>query len=476
MAGQEDLPITPYFEETIIGWATESSSGELASAAKNLIKKFNDTFGNARRSIEREPYQIMLFRGTNKMRLRYDALTWFDYILPHQLRSKGDCAGHGSAYVSACLTRKHDNDGAQRFTNKATRFSAEEIMNLTCVKSSCTCKKLHTPTACMSDIEVINGGTIRCGQFFDPKTCMDTLDIVNEKFVLHSRPESTRGIVLLPISHTSNEIFVTMESTWKAIFEVEERLRATLLHFPGGDKIAFPIESVYFNFGSWTTAMSKNKLLKTAHAHVHALLTPETIAALDENGLRHPDTKAFIKRYALNLTGCHRDPVDYEYEDAITLQSSRILFYHIRETEKSIGQIKKSIERLEKNMVKEDTMNTLMRKLFAEFSERKKSEPSSPSTQSDDMHQSNPSNVTSNNNRSDLSSEEKTNTISCSQAPPSTLNSEASRKRPKRKNKKKRYDSTFATTTSKTNICVRVYRYFFFPIIVSIFFYCYLSI
>ena len=453
MARQEDPPTTPYFEETISELTTENSATVLAKAAENLLKRFNDTFENAGRSIEREGYQLKLLRETGKMRLRYDAVKWFDFILPHQSASKDDCARYGSAYVNECLTRKNDNDVAPCFTNEAVRFTAAAVMNLTCVKPGCTCEKLHTPLECTNTIELTEGDPITCGQFFDRATSMDSFCIEDERFTLHSRPGATCDIVLFPVSHTSNEIFVTMESTWKAIFEVEERLRATLAHFAGGDQIAFPIESVYINFGSWTTAMTKNELLKTAHAHVHLLLTPDAISTFNQNGLRRPNREAFVARYALNLTGCHRDPVDYEYDDAIALQRSRILSYHMSETQ--------------------ETMKTSKREIVTEFSAHEKSEPSSPSTLFNDPHESTTSNATFNDEQNDSPSEEGTGTTLHPQIPLSLSNSEVRKKPSECKNEVKRKEekkyNNLITTTNTTNISVGSYCCIFLSVMILIF-------
>ena len=340
------------------------------------------------------------------MRLRYDAITWFNHILPHQLSSNGDCARHGSAYVSACLTQKRDNDVAQSITNKAARSPAAEIMKLTCVKPTCQCEKLHTPSTCTGTIGLIGGGTIECGQFFDRASTMDSFITDGVQFALHSRPGSTRDIVLFPTSHTHNEEFVEMGSTWEAIFEVEKRLRATLLHFAGEVQIEFPIESIYFNYGSWTSAMTQNKSLKNAHAHVHLLLTRDYISTFNQDRPGLADPTSSNKLYVLNLTGCHRDPVDYEYEDAITLRDSQNLFDHAGESE--------------------EKMKTLPQEMLTEFSEREKSEPSS--------------NVICNDGKNDSPSEETIDTNLYPQTP-----------------------------SSPSNTLVRGYCYFFIPVIILIF-------
>ena len=376
------------------------------------------------------------------MRLRYDAITWFDHILPHQLGSRDDCAGHGSKYVSECLTRKHENDIGSPRINKADRFPSSQR-----AASSCVCHprkpnlcRICIPKDCLAEIADIQAGTYVCGQSFSRATIMDLFFTDKEQFALHSRLESTRDILLFPVIHTSNEDFVAKKSTWESIFKVENRLLETLSYFQGGKEIRNPVESIYFNFGSWMTAMDKNVFLKNAHAHAHLLLTRDAISTFNQNGLRRPNREAFIERYVLNLTGCHRDPVDYEYDDAITLQSSRILSYHIIETEKNISQIKDSVKLLEKNTMKEESMKIIMREMLTEFLERKQSEPSSPLILSNDPNQSTSSNAISNDGKNDSPSEETIDTNLYPQTP-----------------------------SSPSNTLVRGYCYFFIPVIILIF-------
>ena len=515
MAGQEDLPITPYFEETINDLRTENSYVVLAKAAGNLLGKFEEAFKSVERSTERQPCQIKFFPTTGEMRLRYDAITWFDHILPHQLGSRDDCAGHGSKYVSECLTRKHENDIGSPRINKADRFPSSQR-----AASSCVCHprkpnlcRICIPKDCLAEIADIQGGTEICGQSFSRATIMDLFFTDKEQFALHSRLESTRDILLFPVIHTSNEDFVAKKSTWESIFKVENRLLETLSYFQGGKEIRNPVESIYFNFGSWMTAMDKNVFLKNAHAHVHLLLTPIAISMLSRDAIQRVYPPREIPLYVLNLTGCHRDPVDYEYDDAITLQSSRILSYHIIETEKNISQIKDSVKLLEKNTMKEESMKIIMREMLTEFLERKQSEPSSPLTLSNDPNQSTSSNAISNDGKNDSASEETMDTNLYPETPSAPSNSEVpktnsnkKKRKKKRKKKKKKGEPPSPLTLSNdpnqstssnaisndgkndspseenvdtnlypetpsapSNILLRGYCYFFIPVIILIF-------
>ena len=218
--------------------------------------------------------------------------------------------------------------------------------------------------------------------------------------------ESTRDILLFPAIHTCNEDFVRKESTWEAISKVEKLTSSDPVRFPWSAwKLRFPSNRSTSILVAGPPAMTKYKLRKNAHAHVHLLLTPIAISMLSRDAIQRVYPPREIPLYVLNLTGCHRDPVDYEYDDAITLQSSRILSYHIIETEKNISQIKDSVKLLEKNTMKEESMKIIMREMLTEFLERKQSEPSSPLILSNDPNQSTSSNAISNDGKNDSASE-----------------------------------------------------------------------
>ena len=364
----------PYIE----GKTGEPHSSEFversADTARKLLDEFKQKLLAANRPIDREPYQIKLFWDSGIMRLRYDALVWFDHILTLHEDTIGDRADIGSEYVSACVIQKHERDVRRRAINSRDRYSTAEIKEHTCSKRSCSCRKTHMPENCKMVIGCINGSSTPCKQFFDEASYIDMIWIERTQFILHSRPESTRDILLFPVNHSENESFVSAISTWQAIITVEQRLLDVLSRIRRSAYTESPIESVYFNYGSWTTAMTKNKLAKTAHAHVHLLLTSTAISVLSSEKPRTTMVPR-EKLYILNLSGCYRDPVDYEFSDAITLMNSRLLYYHIGETEKNIGIIKSDIKKMQndldslrENIITKDSMKMLMEEMFLKFS------------------------------------------------------------------------------------------------------------
>ncbi|CAF1434688.1 unnamed protein product [Adineta steineri] len=309
----------PYIDQIITKPHTsEFFPGTAAKTAETLLSSFKEILKTAKRSIEREPYQIKIFWNNNSMRLRYDALTWFDYILPSGKRTCDAHAEIGSKYVSECLTVEHEKDVRERAMNSRDRYFDKVRRWYTLPRHSYDCGKVHVLKECNKKITFISGSRDECKQFFDDRTYIASVCIDNKCFMLHSRPESTRDILLFPVDHMDNEEFITMSSTWKAIIEVEKRLKDVLSLICPTQTTESPIESVYFNFGSWMTAMTKNQLAKTAHAHVHLLLTANTISTLSPDinlsNFGFSDTL-----YVLNLSGCFRDPIDYEYSDAVIL-------------------------------------------------------------------------------------------------------------------------------------------------------------
>ncbi|CAF4673375.1 unnamed protein product, partial [Rotaria socialis] len=203
---------------------------------------FREILNKAQQPFDREPYQIVFFWHNGIMRLRFDALTWFDYVLPTYNVQAEDRASIGS--------------------------------------------KVHIPASCEDVINCINGNRVVCGQYFDGCTSICSFSVADKPFMLHSRSESTRDIILFPVNHKNNEAFATEGSTWEAIAKVEKELRDCISKIKGEQITTSPIESVFFNFGSWTTVMSKNKLAKTAHAHVHLVLTADAISILSSSEIR----------------------------------------------------------------------------------------------------------------------------------------------------------------------------------------------
>ena len=442
---------TPCVEKKIDGPCNVNFVDQAIDAASNLLNAFKSIAKSAERSIEREPYQIKLFWDTGIMQLRYDAFTWFDYVLSKDTTTSNFRADHASKYVNTCLSQKHDSDLRRRAMNSRDRYSPTQINEHTCHKHSCSCGKVHTPTQCTAEISCINGGIATCKQFFDTTTCIASIFIKNDQFMLHSRPESTRDILLFPVTHINNEKFVSTRNTWQAILEVEKRLRFILSKIRGTDVTESPIESVYFNYGSWTTAMTKNKLTKTAHAHVHLLLTPNIISTLSSD-IRLDRYKPHYRLYVLNLAGCYRDPVDYEYIDAINLLNSRVLSYHIAKTEQHIGcinvdvrQMKDDLECLRKNAITKDSIEKLMKEMFVDFLHAFKNSQTPSDTLLNDMNRSSISTVASDDSESPPSAKTSTGTISSSQilspntsAPASGKLSKGQKKKAKEKRKKEK--------------------------------------
>ncbi|CAF4614432.1 unnamed protein product [Rotaria socialis] len=326
---------------------------------------FREILNKAQQPFDREPYQIVFFWHNGIMRLRFDALTWFDYVLPTYNVQAEDRASIGSKYVSQCITEKHKKDGNRRPLNCKDRYPPTTIKENTCLKKQCDCLRVHIPASCEGVINCINGNRVGCGQYFDRCTSIYSFLVADKQFMLHSRSESTRDIILFPVNHKNNEAFATEGSTWEVIAKVEKELRNCISKIKGEQITTSLIESVFFNFGSWTTVMSKNKLAKTAHAHVHLVLTADAISILSSSEIRLKGENK-DNRYVLNLTGCYRDPTDYEYSDAITLQNSRLFYYHIKETEKCIRDIKTDLHYLKENIVTKNDLQNLFKGIFTD--------------------------------------------------------------------------------------------------------------
>ncbi|CAF1318737.1 unnamed protein product [Adineta ricciae] len=334
---------------------------QAATIAENLLDRCKHTLESARRPIEREPYQIKFFFETGIMRLRLDAFAWFDYILPIHHSDPVHRARIAREYVRECLERKHKSITSRRIVDPTNRVCSKSKIAYICMDMNCrsnSCRR-HVPQKCREKVRLIHGDMGECSQHFATSTFITSFTIRDEQFVLYSRLESARDILLFPVSHSTNEYFARSPKAWQAIAEVRWKLCDIISRIRRDQRIDSPIESVEFNVGSWTSEIGKNKYATIAHAHAHLALTPEAISAFDTN-INPRDFSPEENLYILNLTGCYRDPVDHEYNDAIALQHSRILFYHIEQTEARFKSI-------EENMVTKDMLAEFKKELFEEI-------------------------------------------------------------------------------------------------------------
>lgn len=190
--------------------------------------------------------------------------------------------------------------------------------------------------------------------------------------------------------------------------------------------------------------MTKNKLAKTAHAHVHLVLTPGAISTLTTDKKLEKFNEKYIL-YVLNLSGCYRDPIDYEYNDAITLQSSRLLSYHIEKTGEDVSSIKRNldglkenVEYLKNNTITQANMEKLMDEMFAKFYKQLQSGQPSLSTMHSGIDQLSPLTVPLNDQKSPISSETSPDINSSSQISLSATGEPVPQKLSKGQKKKKK--------------------------------------
>ncbi|CAF1590001.1 unnamed protein product [Adineta ricciae] len=352
----------PYIDEKVKPLLEDDAfPDQAATIAANLLDRCKYTLESTHRPIEREPYQIKFFLESGIMRLRLDAFAWFDYILPIHHSDPVHRARIAREYVSECLERKHKSISSRRIVCPTNRESSKSREAYICMDRNCrsnSCRR-HVPQKCRDKVRLIHGDMGECSQHFPDSTFITSFTIGNEQFVLYSRWESTRDVLLFPVRHSTNEYFAKSPAAWQAIAEVKRKLCAIISRIRRDQRIDSPIESVAFNFGSWTSEIGKNKYATIAHAHAHLVLTPEAILAFHTNIKPHyfsPEENLYI----LNLTGCYRDPDDHEYNDAIALQHSRLLSYHIEQTEARFKSI-------EDNMVTKDMLAEFKKELFEEI-------------------------------------------------------------------------------------------------------------
>ena len=73
----------PYIDYQIIeSTNSKTFTASAVCTASSLFFTFKEILKKAEKPFDREPYQIVFFWRNGIMRLRFDALTWFDYVLP----------------------------------------------------------------------------------------------------------------------------------------------------------------------------------------------------------------------------------------------------------------------------------------------------------------------------------------------------------------------------------------------------------
>jgi len=100
-------------------------------------------------------------------------------------------------------------------------------------------------------------------------------------YVLISRAEATREILILPNPafndqsdfHFDNSLLACSEAFWQFSLHVMNTIKSNIGVVP---------EQVYFNFGEWETAISRNRYLKECHGHLHLMFS---VADMRELGL-----------------------------------------------------------------------------------------------------------------------------------------------------------------------------------------------
>ena len=131
------------------------------------------------------------------------------------------------------------------------------------------------------------------------------------KFILGSRREPTRDILLVPQAHTENTKLVVDGNTWKVVHEIVSVLNSLI------DKP--PVELIAVNFGKWETANSKaneddpGRYAMNCHGHIHLHFSRLAIDTLSKfTGCS-------------GLQGCVENPENYNELDAKDVFSTRLL-------------------------------------------------------------------------------------------------------------------------------------------------------
>jgi len=124
-----------------------------------------------------------------------------------------------------------------------------------------------------------SNGSRTCGFFLVDELILGAFPLKRLPFLLTSRYEPTRDLLLAPIKHATNRELAEGEIFWDLVNQLVQYFQGLL-----GDT-GDPLEGVALNFGKWETAnlLDASIYALDCHGHAHLLLTPELFYVLEDN-------------------------------------------------------------------------------------------------------------------------------------------------------------------------------------------------
>lgn len=193
-------------------------------------------------------------------------------------------------------------------------------------------------------------------------------------YVILSRQEHVREILIVPITHKTNRESVVDVSFWR--FIVDNVVNQFLKKF----HLSYPVECYAINFGRWESETAKDKNALECHAHFHIHLDKNVVLGMeqkkDNNG----------EYYYRAMHGKINDPVHYGMKNCKKLETSRLSSLEMIDVRKDVsGLVDKvngldaKVNGLDKNVTNlrndvselDKKMSTFMQQIVNELSKLK---------------------------------------------------------------------------------------------------------
>ncbi|GBB90250.1 hypothetical protein RclHR1_17130002 [Rhizophagus clarus] len=250
--------------------------------------------------------------------LHLDPVAWFDALMSRENETKGSVIKKAREYVN--------NVREAFYPSRPENFLYDPILSKSycnhhgeCGRCEYFIDNMQTLNADAQLIKIVLG-LLKLQKFIagsKHRNKDDKAVHVIDEWILISRLEHVRELLVFPTKHKTNKDLIKSEEFW--VWVLHDLVKNFLGAFCSG---GYPLDSFAMNFGTWESELAKDKNAVDCHGHLHLCLKLDVVRKMEY-------------KY-LGIRGKVNDPYHYGLLDCKELETSRLISPEISEIKAGI--------------------------------------------------------------------------------------------------------------------------------------------